>query len=92
MLDLETTCRIHEPSDDPLNGTVSVRVLFNAESGWENYENIHVYGVFRLADDSEVDYTTLSKDNQQVINKSCEEYMKEYKNDKKDLKEWGVRQ
>lgn len=70
MIDSETTSRVHDP-EHPNNGTISVRVCFTMETSWQDYEKVDIVGVFRLDNDAEIDWKTLSKDDQRVVEESC---------------------
>lgn len=72
MIDSETTSRIHDP-EHPNNGTISVRVMFTMEVCWPDYEKVTIIGIFRLDNDAEIDYKTLSKDDQRGVEDSCVE-------------------
>lgn len=68
MHDLETTARIHDPTDQL--SKVSVRVLFTCPTVVSR-DDIHVYGVFLQSDDSEIDFKTLPLDDQDTIIDQC---------------------
>jgi len=72
VYDLETTSRIHDSTS-----TSSVRVNFTVEVAPFLSSQPHVYGVYRLDDDSEVDFDTLSQDDKDTILDACERRFKD---------------
>ena len=65
-MDYETTCVIHDPNADV---NVAVRVWFAQDLPFTEHR---IVGVFRLDDDSEIDFTGLSPTEQDKINRTCE--------------------
>lgn len=73
MIESTTTCRIIDPNDS-LGGTISVRVDFTRELLSSTF---NIAGVFRLSDDSEIDFTTLDRDTQDTILDACQKEIAE---------------
>lgn len=55
----------------------AVRVMFTVDAE----ERVHVYGVFRIADDVEIDYAAMTLDDREQVEERCryefQQYMKE---------------
>lgn len=79
-LDSELSTRITDVSDP--RGRTSVRVLYvvHVRDEDERWFTIVPYGIFRLSDDSEIDFDTLSLDDRLHIEEECEQqYRKQVK-------------